>query len=130
MTPHQGSGAGQAIEDAYILAAILAHPLTTLETLPAALKVYEAIRLPHGIDVQRRSRENGKLYEFSEPRFAHLDLGTAGNDQQEAVDVGKLWESGHAAAENWQWAWTTDIDDDKDRAIKLLEEKLGKGVSV
>ncbi|KAH8111733.1 FAD/NAD-binding domain-containing protein [Phellopilus nigrolimitatus] len=123
MTPHQGSGAGQAIEDAYILASILAHPLTTLASLPAALKVYEAIRLPHANDVQRRSRENGKLYEFADPRFADLDLGGETNSSES--DMQTLWKIGDAAVENWKWAWTTDIEDDRKKAIALLEERLG-----
>lgn len=73
MTPHLGSGAGQAIEDAYILASLLAHPGTTRETLHDALKVYEAVRLPHGLMVQRLSRLNGRLFEFVDPRFVDFD---------------------------------------------------------
>ncbi|KAH8111729.1 hypothetical protein DFH11DRAFT_1790494 [Phellopilus nigrolimitatus] len=81
MTPHQGSGAGQAIEDAYILASILTHQLTTRETLPASLKVYEAVCLPHGNEVQWRSWQNGKLYEFADPRFANLDFSDGANSK-------------------------------------------------
>ena len=33
MEPHLGAGAGQGIEDAYLLAQLIAHPLTTLENL-------------------------------------------------------------------------------------------------
>ncbi|KAH8111730.1 FAD/NAD-binding domain-containing protein [Phellopilus nigrolimitatus] len=123
MTPHQGSGAGQAIEDAYVLASILAHPLTTLESLPAALKVYEAIRLPHANDVQRRSRENGKLYEFTDPRFADLDLGDGATSSES--DMQTLRKIGDAIFENWKWAWTTDIEDDRKKATALLEERVG-----
>ncbi|KAH8111735.1 hypothetical protein DFH11DRAFT_575240 [Phellopilus nigrolimitatus] len=124
MTPHQGSGAGQAVEDVYILAAILAHPLTTLESLPAALKVYEEIRLPHGNDVQPRSRVTGKLYEFADPRFANLNLG--GGTTASESDVAKLRKIGDAIVENWKWAWTTDIEDDRKKAIALLEERVGE----
>ncbi|KAH8111716.1 FAD/NAD-binding domain-containing protein [Phellopilus nigrolimitatus] len=122
MTPHQGSGAGQAIEDAYILASILAHPLTTLASIPAALKVYETVRLPHANDVQRRSRENGKLYEFADPRFADLNLG--GGTISSEPDPQTLWKLGDAIFENWKWAWTTDIEDDRKKAIALLEERV------
>ncbi|KAH8111732.1 FAD/NAD-binding domain-containing protein [Phellopilus nigrolimitatus] len=123
MTPHQGSGAGQAIEDAYILASILAHPLTTLASIPAALKVYETVRLPHANDVQRRSRENGKLYELADPRFADLDL--SGGTNSSKSDMQTLWKMGNTAFENWKWAWTTDIEDDRKKAIALLEERVG-----
>ena len=72
MTPFQGSGAGQAIEDAYILAALLAHHGTTLSTLPTALKVYESIRLPLANNVQRASRDNGLLCTFQDPRTCDI----------------------------------------------------------
>ncbi|THH08567.1 hypothetical protein EW145_g2622 [Phellinidium pouzarii] len=125
MTPHLGSGAGQAIEDAYILSALLAHPLTTLSTLPVALKVYEDVRLPHANDVQRRSAENGHLYEFNDSRFAGLDATLGDDDAQlNEVDAGKLRDLGHAATENWKWAWTTDIEDDRNMAIALLKERI------
>lgn len=84
MTPHQGSGAGQGIEDAYVLAALLAHPRTTRETLPVALKAYEAIRLPFAIDVQRRSSRSGRLLQLieapAEGPFAQYDVKT--NDEE------------------------------------------------
>ena len=44
MTPHQGSGAEQAIEDAYILGSILGSFFVKLEKLPTALKIYEEVR--------------------------------------------------------------------------------------
>ena len=98
MTPNQGSGAGQAIEDAYVLAALLTHPSVTRESIPRALKIYEKIRLPHGNDVQRRSRENGKLYEFAaDERFPHLSTtptATTATDTSETdvrgIDANRL----------------------------------------
>ncbi|KAI5116471.1 hypothetical protein M0805_001634 [Coniferiporia weirii] len=131
MTPHQGSGAGQAIEDAYILGTLLAHPLATHSTIRTALKVYEEVRLPHGNEVQRLSAENGRLYEFNNERFAELNKELCGeNVQLSEVDAGKLWEVGHAAVENWKWAWTTDIMDDQKRAISLLEKRIGEESSL
>jgi 2-polyprenyl-6-methoxyphenol hydroxylase-like FAD-dependent oxidoreductase len=35
MTPHLGSGAGQGIEDAYLLSQLLSHPQTTKENIQA-----------------------------------------------------------------------------------------------
>lgn len=91
MAPHQGSGAGQAVEDAYILAALLSNPLTTLKTLPTALKVYEEVRLPFAKDVLRRTAVNGRLYEFNEPEAIVVqDFGKNGpvgeDDDGEAVE--------------------------------------------
>lgn len=55
MTPHLGAGAGQAIEDAYILARILAHPSVTNQNVHQALKVYDVIRRPIANDIVERS---------------------------------------------------------------------------
>ncbi|KAI5117340.1 hypothetical protein M0805_001945 [Coniferiporia weirii] len=126
-TPHQGSGAGQAIEDAYILGVLLAHPLTTLFTLRTTLKVYEEIRLPHGNKVQRLSAEGGRLCEFDDARFSELSAELYGeNAKSGSADAGKLWEIGHRVIENWKWAWTTDIEDDRKRAVALLKERVGE----
>ncbi|MEY9878278.1 2-polyprenyl-6-methoxyphenol hydroxylase-like FAD-dependent oxidoreductase [Streptacidiphilus sp. MAP12-33] len=51
MTPFQGQGACQAIEDAVVLA----HALGTTASLAAALSAYSAARLPRATDVVRRS---------------------------------------------------------------------------
>lgn len=79
MPPHQGSGAGQAIEvgqtlllatssglkvylqDAYMLSSILGHPSVTLANLPQALKAYEHVRLPFANHILNASNNAGKL---------------------------------------------------------------------
>ncbi|KAL1713646.1 hypothetical protein EV715DRAFT_277172 [Schizophyllum commune] len=61
MTPFQGSGAGQAVEDAWLLAHLLGDPSVTPDTIPDALRVYDAARRPVAQDVQERSRVNGHL---------------------------------------------------------------------
>ncbi|KII86085.1 hypothetical protein PLICRDRAFT_309879 [Plicaturopsis crispa FD-325 SS-3] len=55
MTPNQGSGAGQAVEDAYILATVLCNSLTSVDTIPEALAVYDAVRRPFAQDIAERS---------------------------------------------------------------------------
>jgi len=126
MTPHQGSGAGQAIEDAYVLAALLTHPAITRESIPRALKIYEKVRLPHGNDIQRRSRENGNLYEFAaDERHPHLSATDTSDTNRLGIDANQLVkEIGEAAVENWEWAWTTDAETEKDEAIRMFEESL------
>lgn len=128
MSPFNGSGAGQAIEDAYILGSILGHPAVTLETIPIALKLYEEVRLPLANEVQRRSLQAAWIVSFQDPRFAQFD-GPDGETTVECTgdDTGKLWEKGHAMITDWMWAWTTDAEDVHVRAIKQLEEKLGTG---
>ena len=116
MTPGHGSGAGQAVEDAYVLGAILADPSTTRTTLSTALKVYEEIRLPFANDIQRRSEESSEMFSFSDPRFMSLDNATE-------ADMGKLWDFGFTLVESWKWAWTTDIEEDKNRALAFIRER-------
>lgn len=61
MPPHQGAGAGQALEDAYVLAEALAH-IGKRDDIPArdlrvALKAVEKIRVPRFTTVHRYSTE-------------------------------------------------------------------------
>lgn len=72
MTTHFGAGAGQAIEDAYILGRLFAHPATKSENVTEALRIYDAIRRPIGNDAVERSLRLGFLYEFVEE---HLPPG-------------------------------------------------------
>ncbi|KAJ7627743.1 hypothetical protein DFH06DRAFT_1338914 [Mycena polygramma] len=70
MTPHQGVGGGQAIEDAHILGRLLAHSLTKTENIPAVLKLYEELRLTLTQEMVEKSRVNGMMYEFNHPLTA------------------------------------------------------------
>lgn len=125
MTPHQGSGAGQALEDAYVLGSLLGHSSVTLASLPVALKVYEQIRLPFANEVQRRSAEAAWRQSFQDPMCSIFDAANAnGSRECTADDVGRLWEIGHASAERLKWNWTTTIEDDRAQAMKILEEQL------
>lgn len=124
----QGSGAGQAIEDAYVLGSLLAHPATTLRTLPIALKVYELVRLPHANEVMRRSATNGRLYEFADPRFACVASEPDGSSKEiRERDTLSLRGIGQAIRECSSWRWETDVEDDRMRAVQLLEEWVQQG---
>ncbi len=57
MLPYLGQGAGQAMEDGVVLAAALAK---LPDDLPAALKLYEELRLPRASRVVLTARERGK----------------------------------------------------------------------
>jgi salicylate hydroxylase len=101
MLPFQGAGAGQSIEDAYLLATVLGHKATTLDTVPRALAIYDKLRRPFSSDVALRSRLNGQLCSF-----------------QTNVPLHKL---GNMITKNWEWAWLTELDDALEEAVKLLE---------
>ncbi|KAI0046039.1 FAD/NAD-P-binding domain-containing protein [Auriscalpium vulgare] len=103
MTPFQGAGAGQAIEDAYILSALLGHRLTSRRTLANALRIYSSIRQPQTARVAERSRENGL-------HFALHGLNGTG-----------LRAVGERIQANFEWVSETDPLDDLRRAVGMLE---------
>ncbi|OLN88496.1 3-hydroxybenzoate 6-hydroxylase 2 [Colletotrichum chlorophyti] len=58
-TPHQGQGAGQAMEDAAALAVVLPRG-TSPEDVPERLRLYEEIRMTRAHTIQEFSRQAGK----------------------------------------------------------------------
>ncbi|PSR73282.1 hypothetical protein PHLCEN_2v10860 [Hermanssonia centrifuga] len=106
MTPHQGSGAGQAIEDAYILGSLLGHPSTTLDTLPHALKAYEHVRLPLANNVLTCSRDAGLIYDF------RSECG----DDYEAI--------GATLSHAWDWMGEDGVEEQLQKALSNMMEAL------
>jgi salicylate hydroxylase len=104
MLPHQGAGAGQGLEDAWLLARLLADPNVLGCRPQALLQAYDAVRRPRACRVQRTSREAGELYEFRDPEV--LD------DPQ---SLGKV------LSERFDWLWSHDLQDD----LKQAREWLG-----
>ena len=135
MAPYQGSGAGQAIEarfsrsilllssvpddeylviqDAYLLATLLGHPNTTLDSAAFALQVYDNIRRPFATKVAHESRLCGQYYtlKFDDVDFEQLSQPAL---QQRLSDLGE------SILQSWQWSWTTTLESDVQRAISLL----------
>jgi salicylate hydroxylase len=117
MTPHQGSGAGTAIEvlfrlypsiypewkltlftqDAYILATVLGHPSISRHNVHRALGVYDDIRCPISHKVMEASRRNGRLFTFE---LGGVDLDRLPPQKQRdylqrlASNVLRSWEWG------------------------------------
>jgi len=109
MTPHQGAGAGQAVEDALFLTALLSDPkvsrsdfLTRKEKINQALATYERVRHARVLDIQKTSREAGMLYEFQ-------GVGGEGDDLEKIARnlQGRM---------GWIWEW--DIQSELERALK------------
>ena len=137
MTPHQASGAGQAVEDAYILGEILhrvfaacagsgsgsgSRPSPAL--LARAFAVYEQVRLPLANAVLATSRDNGWMYSLSYPGCRPEDLFERGADGRLRLGAGQVERMEKMLDAQWSWAWTTSVDDDRDRAMRLLDEVL------
>jgi len=78
MMPFLGSGAGKAVEDAYMLSELLGDRRTALATLSHVLAVYDEICRPFSTNVARLSMENG----FT----AGLQFGTPISDMEERVN--------------------------------------------
>jgi len=84
MSPHMGAGAGQAIEDAFVLGRLLAHPLTTRDNVHIALKAYQDVRLPVAQSVARDSIRAGRMMRFEEPGYYN---GSDQGNEREELDV-------------------------------------------
>ncbi|KAH7402662.1 hypothetical protein BKA66DRAFT_564567 [Pyrenochaeta sp. MPI-SDFR-AT-0127] len=93
-TPHQGQGAGQAMEDAASLAVMLS-PNTTLDTIPARLKLYEKCRYERASSIQEYSRLAGKDLGSGPPvdsyRFTNFNFG---HDE---------WHYSSQILRKWEW---------------------------
>lgn len=107
MTPFQGAGAGQAIEDAYVLANVLSWALTSSkgkrkDGLERALVVYDSVRRPIANDIARKSRLAGRLFSYAEGRMSPEELG-------------------RKVKSNWEWSWMTSASSSVREARRLWE---------
>ncbi|KAI0060928.1 FAD/NAD-P-binding domain-containing protein [Artomyces pyxidatus] len=81
MLPHLGAGAGQGIEDGYLLSRLLGHPETNKGNIEVVLRAYDQVRVPRANGVSRGSKFAGEVYDglgpsgpSTEGRRADLDL--------------------------------------------------------
>ncbi|KAF2650030.1 FAD/NAD(P)-binding domain-containing protein [Lophiostoma macrostomum CBS 122681] len=101
--PHQGSGAGMAIEDSYVLSALLTDVKDTKD-ISRALRAYDAVRRPRTRRFQTSSRDAGLFWEFEHPDFG--------------VDVDKMKP---IMQERMEWIWYVDLQKEVEMAKDLLE---------
>lgn len=108
-TPHQGAGAGQAIEDAYILSNLLGSiPTTTTSatsplTIENAFRAYDAVRRPRTLRVVTTSRDAGLLYDF------------------EDAEIGwDLERVGERLSQRYRWIWEVDLEAELERAKGIM----------
>ena len=100
--PHQGAGAGQAIEDALVLAEVLA-AAHTKEHVPLALEAYDVIRRPRSQAVVKTSRDAGNLYKLYGP---------------EGSDMSRI---GDNLLTRMSWIWYESMDLQIKRAVQMFE---------
>ncbi|KAF8895691.1 hypothetical protein CPB84DRAFT_1731713 [Gymnopilus junonius] len=99
MSPHQGAGAGQAVEDAFILSHLLGK--AKKENLCRFFDAYQALRLPAANRVLTGSYESGMMYEFN---GSYSD------------NYAKLGPAIHA---QWNWIDETSLESDLAAVLKL-----------
>ncbi|KAJ5892144.1 uncharacterized protein N7473_008372 [Penicillium subrubescens] len=110
-TPHQGAGAGQAIEDAHVLAELLGDSrVQTAQDVIAAFKAYDEIRRPRSQRVVTSSKENAYLL--------CLCLDGVGDDETKLKET---WQS------RLRWLWDLDIEEQAEQARQCMLKFLESG---
>ena len=110
-TPHQGSGAGMALEDAYVLSSLLSH-VRVAEELEIAFETYDYVRRPRNMKLVETSRACGEVYEF---------LGPETGD-----DVHKINEN---LSRRYDWIWEEDVAAELTRAVEIFEKLRSEGAT-
>ncbi|MGJ7462801.1 salicylate 1-monooxygenase [Halomonas sp. MA07-2] len=103
LVPHQGAGAGQALEDAYVLASLLTDEACDRGNADRVLGAFEAARHARTCKVQRTSHEAGDVYEFA----------AAGIGDDEARLIENL-------ETRFDWLWNHDPHSDVQAARQVL----------
>jgi salicylate hydroxylase len=104
-TPHQGAGAGQAIEDAYVLTHLLGQ-VDSVEDIEDAFRAYDTVRRPRSQKVVTTSREVASLYEFEDETVGtDLDL------------IRKKLEM------RYDWIWDEDLPQQLKKAQDVMRTK-------
>ncbi|KAJ5540231.1 salicylate hydroxylase [Penicillium frequentans] len=103
-TPHQGAGAGQAIEDAHVLAELLGDArVGSADDVVAAFRAYDEIRRPRSQRVVTSSKENADLL--------CLCLDGVGDDAEKLRSTFQ---------ERMKWLWDLDVQDQVEQAREKM----------
>ena len=105
-TPFQGQGAGQAIEDACVLQALLGR-VHNKKNLPNVLAAYDQVRRPRSQRNVTTSREAGEI-DFMRSKGAEDNV----EKMREKLD-GRM-----------HWIWNRDLMAQNEAAIRLFEESI------
>lgn len=106
-TPHQGAGAGMAIEDALVLGSALGLVWKAAD-LPKAFEAFDAVQRPRSQRLVTTSHEGGMLYEMELP-------GVEG-------DVEKIKD---CLGSRMQWIWDVDLQAN----VKMVKALVSETVS-
>ena len=91
-TPHQGAGAGMAIEDAYVMSGILSE-IHESRRMQSVFLTFDATRKERTQRLVRTSREQAMIYDFQAPGIE--------DDVHKIADV---------LPSRWDWIWDYDVE--------------------
>ncbi|PNS21338.1 hypothetical protein CAC42_1117 [Sphaceloma murrayae] len=103
-TPHQGAGAGMAIEDALVMSELLDGRERTPEGLMEVFRVYDEVRRPRTQKVVKTSREAGLCYDYM--------LEGVGDDLEKVKED---------LRHRWDWIWYEDLGKQVAEAKSMLK---------
>ncbi|EJF57443.1 FAD/NAD(P)-binding domain-containing protein [Dichomitus squalens LYAD-421 SS1] len=120
MVPFQGAGLGQAIEDGFVLANILAHSSVALANVSEALKIYDDVRRPFSQTVQQGSECTGELYQLRRAGWENISVedSAAGRYPPELLSD---FEKDAKAQMEWQYDPGASIKGDIAKVLSMLE---------
>ncbi|PYH86774.1 FAD/NAD(P)-binding domain-containing protein [Aspergillus uvarum CBS 121591] len=104
-TPHQGAGAGMAIEDVFVLSRLLKE-VRGRSQLSRAFAAYDAVRRPRTQRLVRTSRDAGLLYQCQKPGVED--------------DVDKIRQD---LDERMHWIWNLDLKAHLAEALDIFHQK-------
>lgn len=114
MVPYMSQGAAMAVEDGGALAAVLSL-ITDPKEIPAALRVFESVRMERTGQMQEASMLNGKLWHFADgpeqrlrdesmrPEVEGRSFSWSANQWSDPVT--QWWAYGYEAEEEAEKAW-------------------------
>lgn len=119
MLPHLGAGAGQAIEDGWLLGRALSEHLSGsknkhFSSLESTAHLYQSVRLPRAQKTQATSRAAGNTYEFQTEDMIDKSL-------DECIPI-----MAERTRERMKWVWEEDLD----AAYEKARDGLTNGASV
>lgn len=103
-TPHQGSGAGMAVEDSYVMSQLL-QGVKKPKDFQAAFVAFDEIRRPRTQKLVSTSKDCGMLFDFEKEGIED--------------DAPKIAEN---ILHRMDWIWQKDIDEDLNTARTYFEE--------
>lgn len=118
MVTHQASGAGQTVEDSFVLGALLAHPETNKSNLRLVLDVYDAFRRPKAQNVQEKSMTTGKMI-----MMETLEDVSAEESLKGQVPLERLEKVQKQIKDSYAWT-VVSAEGDRQEALKMFENRL------